>query len=167
MSSMCNVCDHPSRVEIEHDLSVYRTSGRGLIAARYGVTQAALELHWRHLPEALADTREAVMARVQRTERMCEDLYELATQPIDGRINIAGVATALRELRGAQALLISMLPPPPRDSSSGALDLEVILRAEIRGNPTLARMALSALPPTELRQLVESREVELDETPRT
>lgn len=145
----CNVCSHP-RVE-EIDSAIAEGKKSGVISCMFGPTRADIEEHMQHWQQSTARASADLVGRLRKVERQAWDLVELALHS-SKKPNIAGACAALREVRGVLALEAELLPPirGQQDQQS----IELILKAELRGNPQLVRAAVAQLPSAELSELL-------------
>lgn len=144
MPHNCPICQHPRREEIDAALSEHQPDG--VVSCMYGPTVAAVRQHRAHLSESTKRTSADLIGRLRRVETAAWHLYELA---LGGKKpNIAGACSALREVRGALSVESELLPPVRGEREQG--DIEVLVRAELHGNPQLARALLAQLGPSAL-----------------
>jgi hypothetical protein len=119
--------------------------------------------------EELTIDRASLLAGLLRLKGAAWELADKAeglsvmppTQRAAAKDAITAAAVALREVRGALQVEASMLPPM-KGGSAGEQDFDVLLTAEVRANPKLAQMLVSALAPSDRRALLESATIDAE-----
>jgi hypothetical protein len=95
----CSVCTHPDAVEINEALVIAGASNRG-VASRYGLSQAAVDRHKKHIPQLLVKASQALeivtaddlLDKVRDLTRRTEGLLDRAEDEGDLNTAFRGVA---------------------------------------------------------------------------
>ena len=122
MNKRCSVCTHPSRAEIDRGLMAgmaYRA-----LAARYGLSPAALSRHTHHLKRQLAlqehrahfDRQQALLDHLDLLSTRLDRLYHSAADFNSFYVALGCLRESIR-LHSLKDRLRLTLPPGPPDPS--------------------------------------------------